>query len=504
MATVPTTESIPHEKGDAIENGHSVSSQSPPPGTRTGPETEKPKLNFGQKCLRELKTPGSAIQIILAAILGIAIGIAVSSTTTDIPEAAPTILEIPGMLWLRALRATVLPLIVTAIILAVQNLKDMSEGGSKLVKWTIGYYVLTTIFAVVHSMILMDLVWSNLMVVADAESLQVDSDQQETIDENSGNAPHDIVVSVFTSFIPQNIFQALAEDQLLGVLVTAVVVGCLLKRDSALLRAVKEIDKMVFIVISFLIKLAPIGVFFLILANLLTLPISDIGINLGVLLGSSIAGMFIHLFIFLPIIFFCFTRENPFTIWMKCSPAWITAWGSASSAATLPVTMRCLRKQKIAEPIVQFTAPLGALINMDGTAIYFPCVVVFLAITQGMTLNAGDYTLIVLLAVLSSIATTPIPSSSLVLTIMIANSVGIPITGMYAVVVAIDWFIDRFRTAVNVSGDVFAARILEKMSGITDESVSPGGREQQILDRMVMSDNQATPENADIITPVKA
>lgn len=121
-----------------------------------------------------------------------------------------------------------------------------------------------------------------------------------------------------------------------------------------------------------------------------------------------------------------------------------------------------------------------------------------------MTLNAGDYTLIVLLAVLSSIATTPIPSSSLVLTIMIANSVGIPITGMYAVVVAIDWFIDRFRTAVNVSGDVFAARILEKMSGITDESVSPGGREQQILDRMVMSDNQATPENADIITPVKA
>lgn len=166
----------------------------------------------------------------------------------------------------------------------------MSEGGSKLVKWTIGYYVLTTIFAVVHSMILMDLVWSNLMVVADAESLQVDSDQQETIDENSGNAPHDIVVSVFTSFIPQNIFQALAEDQLLGVLVTAVVVGCLLKRDSALLRAVKEIDKMVFIVISFLIKLAPIGVFFLILANLLTLPISDIGINLGVLLGSSIAG----------------------------------------------------------------------------------------------------------------------------------------------------------------------------------------------------------------------
>jgi Na+/H+-dicarboxylate symporter len=118
-----------------------------------------------------------------------------------------------------------------------------------------------------------------------------------------------------------------------------------------------------------------------------------------------------------------------------------------------------------------------------------------------MTLNAGDYTLIVLLAVLSSIATTPIPSSSLVLTIMIANSVGIPITGMYAVVVAIDWFIDRFRTAINVSGDIFAARILEKMSGITDESASALGRETEVLNRMAMNDNQATPENADIIHP---
>lgn len=99
---------------------------------------------------------------------------------------------------------------------------------------------------------------------------------------------HDIIVSVFTSFVPQNVVQALAEDQLLGVLVTAIVVGCLLKRDSALLRAVKEIDKIVFIVINFLIKLAPIGVFFLILSNLLRLNIADVGQNLGVLIGAAV------------------------------------------------------------------------------------------------------------------------------------------------------------------------------------------------------------------------
>ena len=104
--------------------------------------------------------------------------------------------------------------------------------------------------------------------------------------------------------------------------------------------------------------------------------------------------------------------------------------------------------------------------------------------TQGQTLDAGDYTLIVLLSVLSSIATTPIPSSSLVLTIMIAGSVGIPITGMYAVVVAIDWFIDRFRTALNVSSDIFAARILTKVTGITDEDVDAIGEERRALERL--------------------
>jgi len=109
---------------------------------------------------------------------------------------------------------------------------------------------------------------------------------------------------------------------------------------------------------------------------------------------------------------------------------------------------------------------------MDGTAIYFPTVVVFLAATQGMPLNAGDYALIVLLATLSSIATTPIPSSSLVLTLIIAESVGIPITGMYAVVVAIDWFIDRFRTMINVSGDLMTSKVMAKLTGITDDHVT--------------------------------
>lgn len=141
------------------------------------------------------------------------------------------------------------------------------------------------------------------------------------------------------------------------------------EEKSSLLRAIKEVDRIVFVIIEFLIKLAPIGVFFLILANLLTLDIADIGQNLGVLIGASVAGMFIHLLVVLPIVFFTFTRENPYSWWLKHSPAWITAWGSASSAGTLPVTMRCLEKNGVPKNVYKFTAPLGALINMDGYVI---------------------------------------------------------------------------------------------------------------------------------------
>lgn len=106
---------------------------------------------------------------------------------------------------------------------------------------------------------------------------------------------------------------------------------------------------------------------------------------------------------------------------------------------------------------------------MDGTAIYFPVVVVFLAATQGITLRPTDYVIVILLSTLASIGVTPIPSASLVLIVMIAGSINVPITGMYAVVIAIDWFLDRFRTAMNVSGDLFAAVIVTKITGIRDE-----------------------------------
>ncbi|KAL4934165.1 dicarboxylate/amino acid:cation symporter [Aspergillus undulatus] len=420
-----------------------------------------------------IREPGSALQIVIAAALAIAIGLAVSSTAgdiEDIPYAAPTIIEIPGALWLRALRAAVLPMIVTSMILAVQRLRELSNGGHILARWTIGYYVLTTLLAIVHSILLTSLVWRRLMTQASPESLNVDEDDQETFDEREETEIADVVVQMFESLIPLNIVDALATDSLLAVLVTAVVIGYMIDRQTSyLLKAVEEIETIIMRIIMILIKLAPIGVFFLILPNMFRLDVRDIGQNLGVLIGGALCNLSIHLFLVLPAMFFIFTRKIPYTYWFKCSSSWTTAWGTASSAATLPLTMKVVRERGVSNTVNKFVVPLGCLVNMDGTAIYFPLCIVFLAETQGHSLSVPDYIIICLLSTLASIGTTPIPSSSLVLTVMIAGSVDVDITGMYAVIIAIDWFIDRFRTMANVSGDIYAAAIIEKLSGMHDE-----------------------------------
>jgi len=446
------------------------------------PVEEPPKRSIPKRLKDSLFTFGSATQIVVAALLGVAIGLIVSTQADNIPDAAVEIVNIPGDLWLRALKAVVLPLIMCAMIIAVQRLREMADGsGTKLASWTVGYYVITTMLSIIISCIMTALVWGPMFTVVGEDSLQLEDEAaEEKAAAGEENPPHVVVKTLFQSFVTQNIFQSMAENELLAILITAVVIGYLIKdKNSYFFKLVLEIESMIMRVISALIKLAPIGVFFLVLSNLMKLSIADIGANLGMLIAGTLGTMAIHVFIVLPALFFAFTRKNPYAYWIKISPAWITAWGSASSAATLPVTLRCAHARKIPITVYKFTCPLGCLINMDGTAIYFPMAVVFLAATQGHSLSPTDYVMIVILATLASIGTTPIPSSSLVLVVMIAGSVNVPVTGMYAVIVAIDWFLDRFRTAINVSGDLFGTACITAITkikdpeGLVDETMEP-------------------------------
>jgi Na+/H+-dicarboxylate symporter len=266
-------------------------------------------------------------------------------------------------------QSLVLPLIICAMVIAVQKLSSLDDGtGGRLAKWTVTYYIVTTLLAIVISCILTSLVWQPMFDIIPRDQIPDSSDSaDERVEAGSENPPHMVVKQMFQSFIPKNVVSALANNELLAVLVTAVVIGYLIpSSDSYLLKIIYEIETMIMRIITFLIKLAPIGVFFLILPNLMKLPLTEIGKNLGLLIGGTLSSMAIHLALILPALFFGFTRMNPYPYWFKCSPAWITAWGSASSAATLPVTLRMCAARGIPVTVYKFAAPLGCLINMDG------------------------------------------------------------------------------------------------------------------------------------------
>lgn len=266
-----------------------------------------------------------------------------------------------------------MPLIITSLILAVQRLKQMSGRGARIAKWTLGYYLCFMIIAILQGTITGALGCTQLFIEMSPEDLQRAGEIPDTattpeLEETSERAaPYEIVVQVFESMVPENIVDAIASDQrLLSVMVLALAVGYLLRPTSMFIRVVKEVEELIDSAITFLIRVAPIGVFFLILPNLFVLPIRQIGRNVGVLIGTCLAGMCVHLFITTSLVFLFVVRENPYVFWLRIAPAWMEAWGSGSSATTLPVTMECVQKQKVPVMVSKFVVPLGVLINMDG------------------------------------------------------------------------------------------------------------------------------------------
>lgn len=253
------------------------------------------------------------------------------------------------------------------MILAVYKLRVMSRGGRSLASWTIGYYVLTTLMAIVISCIMTALVWSPMFTEAPEDDRVYKPDSTYAKSEQATPPLEGVVQQMFQSFIPDNVAYAAANNQLLSVLVVAIVVGYLIEdEDSSILRAAREVERMVTIVVTFIIKCSAFGVFSLILSNILKLDPAAMGKNLGVLIASTLSSMAIHLFIAVPLVFFLLTRMNPYMYWIKNSRAWITAWGSASSAATLSISLDCARDRGISKTVRSFSVPLGCLINMDG------------------------------------------------------------------------------------------------------------------------------------------
>jgi len=218
-------------------------------------------------------------------------------------------------------------------------------------------------------------------------------------------------------------------------------------------------------VTSWVITIAPVGVLFLVAGSVIEMknPAKTFA-SLGYYFATVIIGLGIHGLLVLPIIFSIVTRSLPFKYIGNMANALATAFGTASSSATLPVTLNALEEKNNIDPrITRFILPIGATINMDGTALYEAVAAIFIAQVRGITLDAGKIVAISITATAASIGAAGIPQAGLVTMVMVLQTVGLPSTDV-ALILAVDWLLDRFRTAINVLGDALGAGIVYHLS----------------------------------------
>ena len=245
------------------------------------------------------------------------------------------------------------------------------------------------------------------------------------------------------------------------------------------------------VITTWVIYLAPGGIFFLVAGEMIKIDdLSAMLISLGWYIITVLLGLFIHGLIVLPTIYFLFSRKLPCQYIWNMSKAINTAFGTASSSATLPVTIQCLEELNHVDPRVSlFVLPIGATINMDGTALYEAVAAIFISQVNGMHLGIGQIIAISITATAASIGAAGIPQAGLITMVMVLETVGLPPEDV-SIILSIDWLLDRFRTAINVLGDSIGAGIVFHLSKdqLSSEELNDLGHTDQELNSVPMTD----------------
>ncbi len=423
-------------------------------------------------------------QILASLCLALATGILLNGPAHPAEGEAPAwvasakyYIGFPGTLFLNALKMVVVPLVVSSIVLGILNVgadKDFGRLGLK----TLGFYVLTGLLAVLVGLLAVNLfqpgkVDPAILSQMEAQGQDADAGKVAGAIENAERGSKGFL-EIFVRMIPVNLFAAAAEGKLLGLIFFSLLFGYFAsrlpeKQRAAQLAFWESLNTAIVNLTQFIIRFAPIGVF-----GLVTPTILDTGWGLfkvmGVFALTVVAALGIHFLVTLPLLLrFLGGVRNPYRHHRAMAPALLTAFSTASSSSTLPLTMSCVNKNAgVSKKITGFTLPLGATVNMDGTALYECVVVIFLAQLFGVPMEFAAQFQVVLLALLTSIGVACIPSASLVAIIVILNAAGFPpesIAMGVGIVLVVDRVLDMIRTAVNVFGDSCAAVIIARSEG---------------------------------------
>ena len=360
-----------------------------------------------------------------------------------------------GDLFLDALKMMIIPLIVGAVISGVTSLGDIRKLG-KVGGITLLYYASTTACAV-----LIGLIMVNLIQPGDGINYQT-----ETISESISNRDNINLTELVRSLISPNIISAASNTQLLPIIVFCLLFGAALttlgKNKTTIINFFDALNEAMMKLVIWIMVFAPLGVFCLVAGQFGKVGGGSVIKNELVAVGSYfftvILGLTCH-FLLLFIILIIFSKQGREYLF-KLLRALLTAFGTASSSATLPLTMKCALEAGIDKRSVKFVLPIGATINMDGTALYESVAVMFIAQTYGISMGMEQQVIIFITATLAAIGAAGIPQAGLVTMLIVLNAVNLPAEGI-GLILAVDWLLDRFRTTVNVWGDSVGAAIVE-------------------------------------------
>ncbi len=357
-----------------------------------------------------------------------------------------------GDLFIRALKMIIIPLIVASVVTGIKGLGDASALGRVGLR-TVIYYVMTTFLAVVMGLIVVN-------IIGPGEGANLSYESGEVLEPTP-------ITQVFAEIVPTNVLAVFAGNDMLPSIFVAILIGLgllVIGEDGApLARFFESLNTLVLRITDWVMATAPVGVGALFVATLLDPELADLGsffADLGAYMLSVIAGLGIHALVTLPLLLWIFTRRSPLVFIRSMSTALVTAFSTASSSATYPVTLDCVTENAgVSRRAATFVLPLGATINMDGTALYEAVAAIFIANALGFDLAISQQIIIVLTATLAAIGAAGVPSAGLVTMIIVLESVGLP-GEAYGLVVAVDRLLDMCRTTVNVWGDSIGAAIV--------------------------------------------
>ena len=370
------------------------------------------------------------------------------------------VVEWIGEMFLDALKMLVVPLIISSMIVGIAGLGDIRKVG-KTGLIALGYFMMTTCMAVAIGLVMVNIIEPGVAVEMTVEQVPEKVAGKEAVG----------ITDILKTFVSPNLVQSMVKMDILPLIIFSLIFGGVLttlgEPGKRAIEFFDTINSAIMKIVHLLMYFAPFGVFALIASKLGAAGGGDLFLaelaKVGKYAATVISALLIHGIVVLPIILYLTTYRSPFIYFKNVTEALTTAFSTASSSATLPVTIECAEKNnRVSRKSALFVLPLGATVNMDGTALYESVAALFIAQMMGIHLGFGEQLIVFLTATLAAVGAAGIPEAGLVTMVMVLQSVGLPLEGI-GMLLSIDWFLDRCRTTVNVWGDSIGASVVDSL-----------------------------------------